>query len=226
MRAPEYHFAGYEILGELGRGSTGIVYKALNPWLKRLCALKVILPSSKSERIERRQRFLREAQALALLTDGSEPNIPALLHVGQVQDEPFCARELVDGSTLAHLAKADLMSLNEGINIVATIADTIKRIHDRGFFHRNVHPSNVLIAKNRVPKLIGFGLIRMKDGANSESREVLGIRLIDDLIALQRMVRWICKSLDPDIWHAQKVIDLCEATKSVADLSLALKHSA
>jgi serine/threonine protein kinase len=222
MYPPGHKLAGYEILGELGRGSTGIVYKVRHAGLKRFCVLKIPLPEPESQ-TERLERFFREAKALAHLTGPHEPNIPQLNEVAQFQDQVFYSREFVDGDTLTRQCQFGSIGLKKRVTVLAAVADTVRRVHERGFAHRNLHPSNILIGENGEPKLIGFGLVGTRDWTHAGIRKILGVRVTDDLDALQQTVCWVGSTLKPPIPQVQDLMRECEATTSVAELASVLR---
>ncbi|MCI0456735.1 MAG: protein kinase [Gemmataceae bacterium] len=193
---------GYEILGELGRGTTGVVYKARFPHIPvisdRLVALKVPSLVAQSEARWRATCFRMECQLLALLTSESDPHFAQLYDVGgPVQEQPlgFYAREFVDGSTLEQLATARSLTLRTGISILATVAEAVSLVHLQGFAHRNLRPSNVLVTAGGMPKLIGFGLVWLLAGTNLLPPGVPGVAPEVDVRALQQMMDWLCATL-------------------------------
>src|SRR5262245_5295420 len=115
---PTIQFPDYEILAEVGRGTTGIVYRAQCVRLHRVVALKVLLPSLACE-AQARRRFLREARILANLTRAPDPNFPALHAVGGDDARPYHVREFVEGETLEQRVAARSISPREGIRVLA-----------------------------------------------------------------------------------------------------------
>jgi serine/threonine protein kinase len=173
-----------EILAELGRGTTGIVYKARDTHLDRVVALKTLLPS-RAANLDARRRFLREARAVASLAGKDEPNIVQLHAVGENYGQPFQLREYVEGQTLDEAVRSHSLGLAEGLVIVRTVAKVVHRVHQRGLVHRNLHPSNVLLASDGTAKLCGFGRVGMLAPSN----------LPMDLEALQQMLRWLSETV-------------------------------
>jgi serine/threonine protein kinase len=187
---------GYEILGELGRGTTGVVYEARHLTLNRRVALKLpfltadFVPSGKAE------RFRRECEALACLTSKSGVNIPALHEIGVMHDQPYCVRELVHGSTLENRVADHSIDLRTGLNVLAEIGRVVQWVHDRGLAHRNLLPANVLVATAGPPKLIGFGRVGCLGGSERlPPGSVSGVSPAIDVHALQAMLEWLCGSL-------------------------------
>jgi serine/threonine protein kinase len=196
--AQPFSICGYTILAELGRGTTGIVYKARHGILKpdRLVALKIPSLGPPSEQPKRLASFHREFHALAMLTHEPDPAFPTLFDVGHDNaGEHYLAREFVDGSTLERRATGGALGLREGIRILATVAGAVRELHDRGIAHRNLQPSNVLVGRDGTAKLIGFGLVwalagsdKLPPGLSGESAEV-------DVRALRKMLSWLCATL-------------------------------
>src|SRR5882724_6365743 len=128
----------YEILGALGAGGMGEVYKARDTRLDRTVALK-ILPSSDEER---RQRFAREAKAIAAL---SHPNICTLHDVGHQDGTDFLVVEYLEGETLADRLKAGPVELPLLLDLAAQIADAIDTAHAAHIVHRDLKPHNIIL---------------------------------------------------------------------------------
>jgi serine/threonine-protein kinase len=193
--------AGYEILGELGRGTTGIIYKARHPIKpERPVALKTPRLVPESEARWRATCFHSESQLLARLTWEPDPHFTTLYDVVAGFGLPqhphgFYAREYVDGSTLEQLATADSLTLRTGISIVATVAKAVSLVHAQGFAHRNLHPSNVLVPASSMPKLIGLGLSWLLAGSNLLPPGVSGVPAEVDARALLQMLDWLCTTL-------------------------------
>jgi serine/threonine-protein kinase len=191
--------AGYEILGELGRGTTGVIYQARHPIKRdRLVTLKTPCLLPESEARWRANCFHLEAQLLARLTSEPDPRFTMLYDVvAGVPGHPhgFYAREYVDGSTLEQLAVARTLTLRTGISILATVAEAVSLVHKQGLAHRNLHPSNVLVVASGTPKLIGLGLTWLLAGSNQLPPGVPGVPAEVDVQALQQMLDWLGTTL-------------------------------
>jgi len=189
----------YEILDTLGQGTTGTVYKAQWNALNRMVALKALRHAPESDFYVRSQRFLREARVLASLTGGAEANIPTLHAVMEHDGQRFHVRELVDGNTLEQLVTTGSVDLRTRTQILHTVAGVVQRVHARGFAHRQLYPSNVLVSRDGIPKLIGFGFVGVLEGSEMLGAGASGVPVEVDVRALQRMLSWLCARVRPPI---------------------------
>ncbi len=164
--------AGYEILGELGRGAMGVVYRARQRGLKRIVALKMIRAGSHSTPDEL-ARFRSEAVAVAEL---QHPNIVQLYEVGEDRGHPFFSLELVHGPSLAKKIGGVPQPALEAALLTRALAEAMELAHSRGIIHRDLKPANVLLTKNGEPKISDFGLVkRLEDDAgHTQSGSILG----------------------------------------------------
>jgi len=160
-RSPEID--GYDVLGELGRGGMGVVYKARHRRLKRLVALKMILAGDHAGG-EHRARFAAEAEAVARL---SHPNIVQIYAVGEQDGRPYFALELVDGGSLARRLKGGAFLPREAAQLAESLARGIAAAHRRGIVHRDLKPANVLLTAEGIPKITDFGLAKSLAGSGS-----------------------------------------------------------
>ena len=157
----------YEILEEIGRGGFAIVYKARDPDLGRVVALKVLAPHLTWDPTFA-QRFRREAQATAKL---SHPHIVTIHEVGQDGEQLYIAMQYLSGSTLAELLKAeDAILLERALLILEQVADALDYAHRRGVIHRDVKPSNVMVEgteRGVQATLMDFGLVKAMESSES-----------------------------------------------------------
>jgi predicted Ser/Thr protein kinase len=153
-------FPQLEIIGFLGKGGMGAVYKARQPALDRIVALKIIPPQAAAGPgfIE---RFNREARALAKL---NHPNIIAVHEFGQVNGLPYFIMEFVDGLNLRQLEQAGKLSAREALQIVPQICEALQFAHDEGIVHRDIKPENILIDKKGRVKIADFGIAKIISG--------------------------------------------------------------
>jgi formylglycine-generating enzyme required for sulfatase activity/tRNA A-37 threonylcarbamoyl transferase component Bud32 len=165
---------GYEILGELGRGGMGVVYKARQRGANRLVALKMIRAIEYASLTDR-LRFQIETEAVARL---QHPNIVQLYEVGEERGQPFFSLELCDGGTLTEQLKKQRPTPRESAQLIETLARAMHYAHLRGVVHRDLKPGNVLLAgAEGVPKITDFGLAKRIDAEArdvSQSGEIMG----------------------------------------------------
>jgi eukaryotic-like serine/threonine-protein kinase len=145
----------YEILGPLGAGGMGEVYRARDTRLGRDVALK-ILPKETSADPDRKQRFEREAKMISSL---NHPHICTLHDIGSQDGQDYLVMECVDGETLAKRLEKGPLSLEQMLKYGAQIADALDKAHRSGIVHRDLKPGNVMLTANGA-KLLDFGLAK------------------------------------------------------------------
>ncbi len=151
----------YEVLGELGRGAMGVVYKAKDPQLDRLVALKTMFGSSILEP-DANERFLREARSAARL---QHANIITIFELGEVGETPYIVMEYLEGSNLAEASLTNqFATLEQRVAVVEQLCAGLAYAHGRGVVHRDVKPSNIFILPNGTVKLLDFGIARLEGG--------------------------------------------------------------
>ena len=185
----------FELLGELGRGTTGVVYDARDLRLNRRVALKVLFRAPETERAVRTERFLREARALVYLAGRVPTGIPALHMVDENQGQPFYIRELVDGDTLEQRVAVGSIDVRAGLSVVAAVARVVQGVHERGFVHRNLSAVNVLVGRDDTAWLIGFGRVGYVAGSQQIPAGATGTPAEVDVLGLQELVRWLYEAL-------------------------------
>jgi predicted Ser/Thr protein kinase len=161
----------YEILGELGRGTMGEVYKALDPVLNRHVALKTlsVLVGPDAEALG---RFQHEAQAAAAL---KHPNIVTIHDFGEADGRLFMAMEFLDGHDLRDAIDQDsLPSLDRKLEVVDSVLAALDYAHAKGVIHRDVKPANIFIEKDGAVKIMDFGLAKMSTSNMTQDGIVLG----------------------------------------------------
>ena len=150
-------FPSLEILELIGAGGMGAVYKARQPGLDRLVAIKVLPPEFDHD-VKFALRFTREARTLAKL---SHPNIISVFEFGNVEDTYYFLMEFVDGSTLRDVVSSQQLSPEQALAIVPHLCDALQYAHDKGVVHRDIKPENILIAVDGTVKIADFGLSRI-----------------------------------------------------------------
>jgi serine/threonine protein kinase/Tol biopolymer transport system component len=155
----------YRILGLLGEGGMGAVYRAKDARLRRDVALK-ILPAAAAADSLRRERFLREARAASAL---NHPNIVSVYDVGTIDGITFIVSELVEGASLRDEAAEAPVPMKQLLAIGAQIADGLAAAHHAGIVHRDIKPENVMVARDGRVKILDFGLAKTVIPADSQS---------------------------------------------------------
>jgi hypothetical protein len=150
-------FPDYEIVGVIGRGGMGIVYKAVRKSDDRTVALKVLSPRSLGAP-EFVERFTREAEALAQL---NHPNIIAIHQSGVYDGVPFLVMEYVHGMSLRKRIRAKSLNAERAVEIASQVCDALQYAHSRGIIHRDIKPENILVRDDGVVKIADFGLAKL-----------------------------------------------------------------
>ena len=156
---PQATLTGYEILGILGRGGMGVVYKARQVGLNRLVALKMILSGAHASS-EELSRFRTEAEAVARLR---HPNIVQIFDIGERDGRPFFALEYCEGGSLQQKLDGTPMEPRLAAALLATLASAIDHAHAHGIVHRDLKPANILLMADGSPKITDFGLAKRLD---------------------------------------------------------------
>ncbi|MGD9632123.1 MAG: WD40 repeat domain-containing serine/threonine protein kinase [Pirellulales bacterium] len=149
-------FGRYEVLTKVGVGSFGTVFKAHDPELDRIVAIKVPRDCNSSNHDEM-ERFLREARSVAQLR---HPAIVAVHEIGHSKDVPFLVSEYVEGVTLAEVLSTGRPSQRVVAELLAALADALHYAHEMGVVHRDVKPANIMLDASGKPRLMDFGMAR------------------------------------------------------------------
>jgi serine/threonine-protein kinase len=156
---------GYEVLGVLGQGGMGVVYRGRHVRLNRAVALKMIRDSGFASP-DGVNRFRAEAEAVARL---QHPNIVQIYEVGEHAGRPYCALEFVDGGSLAdRLAHTPQPALYAAA-VVQALARAVHHAHEQGIVHRDLKPANVLLTRQGTPKVTDFGLVKRLDDDSGQT---------------------------------------------------------
>ncbi len=153
----------YEILGQIGAGGMGEVYRAKDPRLGREVAIKV-LPPSFSQDADRLRRFEQEAKAAGVL---NHPNITAVYDIGSHDDAPYVVQELLEGETLRAELAVGPLSPNKATEYALQITQGLAAAHDKGIVHRDLKPENLFVTKDGRVKILDFGLAKLTEVAPS-----------------------------------------------------------
>jgi serine/threonine-protein kinase len=161
-RAVEQQIGHYQIVGELGRGGMGVVYKAHEESLNRFVAIKV-LGEHLSEDPSYVQRFVREAQSAAKL---NHPNIVQIYAINKHESQHYFVMEYVSGTSLLRMMKTKgKLDSSQACNIMLQTASGLQVAHDQGIIHRDIKPANLMIDNHGIVKIADFGLALAIGGA-------------------------------------------------------------
>jgi eukaryotic-like serine/threonine-protein kinase len=161
----------YQILDLIGEGAMGVVYRALDPVLNRVVAIKV-MGDGIARNDEHRDRFLREAQAAGSL---QHPNVITIFDFGEVEGHLFIAMEYLEGSDLAHLlAQHTPLSIAEKLDIAIDVLSGLAFAHKRGLVHRDVKPANIRVTDDGRAKIMDFGIVHLSSSDMTKTGVALG----------------------------------------------------
>jgi serine/threonine protein kinase len=171
-------FGRYEILAELGRGAMGIVYKARDPKINRVVAVKTISLAGQppEEEQEYRERFFREAEAAGRL---SHPGIVTVFDVGEEPETraPYIVMEFVAGQSLDKLllSKEDRkLTVEKALQLALEVAEALDCAHGQGVVHRDVKPANILLTEDGHAKIADFGVAKLNFANATAAGRTLG----------------------------------------------------
>jgi Tol biopolymer transport system component len=157
----------FEILGPLGAGGMGEVYRARDPRLGRDVAIKV-LPLEVASDKERLKRFEKEARSASAL---NHPNIVTIYETGTSDGLPWIAMEHVEGETLRTLLTSGALQTKKLLSVAVQIAEGLARAHEAGIVHRDLKPENVMVTKDGLVKILDFGLAKLQGPVSGGSDE-------------------------------------------------------
>ncbi len=163
----------YELMDELGQGAMGVVYKARDPMLDRIVAIKTVnLTLPKDELAEYEARFYQEAKAAGGL---SHRNIVVIHDIGRSDRVAYMAMEFLEGQELRRMLQSHVpITLAQALEIAAQVADGLQYAHDRQIIHRDIKPANIMVLADGSVKITDFGIARMR---NNEVKTMTGMIL-------------------------------------------------
>ncbi|TXT24044.1 MAG: serine/threonine protein kinase bacterial [Gallionellaceae bacterium] len=164
----------YEIVSEIGQGAMGIVYKAKDPLIDRIVAIKTInLSLADDEKEEYEGRFYQEARAAGRL---SHPNIVTVFDVGKSGDIAYIAMEFLQGRELRDILNdGKRLPVEQALDIVVQVAQGLSYAHEHNIVHRDVKPSNIMVVRDGHVKITDFGIARMESASvRTQTGMVLG----------------------------------------------------
>jgi serine/threonine protein kinase len=171
-------FGRYEILAELGRGAMGIVYKARDPKINRVVAVKTVSLAGQppEEELEYRERFFREAEAAGRL---SHPGIVTIFDVGEEPEThaPYIVMEFVAGQSLDKLLLArpeNKLAPEVALQVALELAEALDCAHGQGVVHRDLKPANILVTEDGHVKIADFGVAKLNLATHTSGGRVLG----------------------------------------------------
>lgn len=178
MNAPKT-IGRYEIVDELGHGAMGAVFRARDPAMDRIVALKTILTVAleSDQSGEYRQRFHREARAAGAL---AHPGIVPVFDVGENEGVPFLVMEFVNGQTLADaMKKGERLTMDRVCEIGQQIAEALGYAHRKGVIHRDIKPANILLTSRETygverPRITDFGVAKLTAGEITTTGQTVG----------------------------------------------------
>jgi len=179
VSGPEVRKVGrYEIIAKVGQGAMGVVYRAQDPTIRRVVALKVLPadPVTSMEQTATQARssagfFEREAQAAGALL---HPNIVTLYDAGRDGAWYYLAMEFVEGGTFAaEIARAGKVVADRAVDVVAVVADALDFAHERGVIHRDIKPANLMILPDQTVKVADFGIARLSSATSTMTGDMM-----------------------------------------------------
>src|SRR5712692_8241763 len=165
----------YEIIGPLGAGGMGEVYRARDTRLGRDVAVKV-LPSTFSADADRLRRFEQEACAAGAL---NHPNILIVHDIGTHDGSPYVVSELLEGETLRQRIGATALAQRRAIDYALQVAHGLAAAHEKGIVHRDLKPDNIFVTKDGRVKILDFGIAKLTQADGSRSQTDIPTRRVD-----------------------------------------------
>ena len=159
----------YEVLEELGRGGMGVLYRARDTRLGRMVAIKVLRPDAISS-TDRRQRFVREAQAASALNHSRIVTIHDIdRYAADGVERDFIVMEHVDGTSLDRLLEPGPLRVDEALDCAEQVAEALAAAHEVGIVHRDIKPANIMVTARGDVKLVDFGLAKLTEPSSQDT---------------------------------------------------------
>ena len=154
----------YRILSTIGQGAMGVVYKAIDPMIDRIVAIKTInLTVDNEELADYESRFQQEIKAVGRL---NHPNIVTIYDVGRTETLTYMAMEFLEGQELkALLTHVERPTAGSCVHWIQQIAQGLDLAHENGIVHRDIKPSNIMVVRGELAKITDFGIARMPESA-------------------------------------------------------------
>src|SRR5512139_1556561 len=164
------HIGKYRVVGAIGKGAMGEVYKAKDPLLNRYVAIKRIAPALAADP-DFRRRFQREAQSAAQL---GHANIVTVFDFGEEDGLPYMAMELLEGRDLKEVIRSRELRLGEKLSVMEQLCDGLAFAHSKGVVHRDLKPGNIHLQPNGQVKILDFGLALLGTSDMTKTGTVMG----------------------------------------------------
>ncbi len=165
------HIGEYEVIGVLGQGGMGVVYKARDPRIGREVAIKMITGGF-AENPDARERFYREAKAVGNL---EHPNIVVVYASGEQGDSPYLVMQYLEGQALDKIIAGKMeISIVKKLEIIKQVCDALNYAHSKGVIHRDIKPGNVIVQPDWNIKLVDFGIAKLGDKSSTKTGQIIG----------------------------------------------------
>lgn len=160
----------YDVLDVIGRGGMGVIYKAVDPGIGRVVAIKMM--TAFLEKPELLQRFYREAQSAGNL---QHPNIVTIYDLGAQDGNPYLVMEFLEGESLEKTIRTQrAISLEEKLDVVVQVCEGVGYAHQRHVIHRDIKPANVMLLPDRRVKIVDFGVARVGNDGTTRPGQIMG----------------------------------------------------
>ncbi|MGA8308910.1 MAG: serine/threonine-protein kinase, partial [Terriglobales bacterium] len=171
MAARPSKIGKYDVIDVIGRGGMGVVYKANDPHLNRLVAIKM-MTGGYSDNPDLLKRFYREAQSTGNL---QHPNIVTVYDLGDLEGNPYLVMEFLEGESLdAVINSHNPLSLITKINFICDVCHGLAYAHHQGIVHRDIKPGNIMVLKNGSVKIVDFGIAHFGDKTVTRTGQLIG----------------------------------------------------